>query len=71
MDSEIRVSTRMDALGSEKKERFNQKKKKIVTAIGHPKLKENVRQDIIELGKRFAESEDIHYPAYGRKNPNL
>ena len=70
MDSEIRVSTRMDALGSEKKEQFNQKKKKIVTKMERPKLKENVRQDIIELGKRFADSNDIHYPAYGRRKPN-
>ncbi len=70
MDSEIRVSTRMDALGSEKKDSFNQKKKKVIKTLEHPKLKPNVRQDIIELGKRFADSNDIHYPAYGRRKPN-
>lgn len=70
MNSEIRVSTRMDALGAEKKEQFNQKKKKIAVKLEHPKLKENVRQDIIELGKRFADSGDIYYPAYGRRKPN-
>lgn len=70
MNSEIRVSTRMDALSSEKKEQFNQKKKKAVKTMEHPKLKANVRQDIIELGQRFADSGEIHYPAYGRRKTN-